>query len=117
MATTPITATALAATGYNLADSADFATLTTGAGNGVEFKLDVTDIVVLKNDTGGAAVFTLKVPSPTDFSSKGVTIPDVTVTVAAGKTWVYKLSSIFKQADGDVIIECDVAGKVLVLSP
>lgn len=117
MATTVITATTLTATGYNLTDSADFETMTTGAGNGVEFTFNANDFIVLKNTAGGAAVYTLTVPNPATYSDKGVTVPDATVTVADTKTWIYKLSSIFKQSDGDVIIECDVAADILVLRP
>lgn len=117
MATTPITPTQLTETGYNLTDSSDFDTLSPGSGNGVEFTFDVNDFVVLKNATGGPAVFTLTVPNPTEYNTKGITVPDATVTVGDGKTWIYKLSSIFKQSDGDVIVECDVAGDILVLSP
>jgi len=91
--------------------------MSTGAGNGVEFRLDPTDIIILKNTTGGTAVYTIKVPSPSGYSDKGVTVPDVTVSVAAGKTYLYKPSNIFKQSDGDMIVECDVAGDILVISP
>lgn len=110
-----ITAVKITDTGYNLTDSAGFTALSTGAGNGVSFALDGRDLIVLKNTTGGAAVFTIKVPTPAELTAKGVTVPDVTVTVAAAKSWVYKLSGIFGQADGDVYIDCDVAGSILVL--
>lgn len=100
--------------GYNLTDSADFETLGTGAGNGVAFEYQPNLEVVLKNTTGGAAVYTFKVPTPTAYSEKGQTLADVTVTVAAAKSWIYKLSSIFKQDTGEVYIDCDVAGDVLL---
>lgn len=117
MARTAITPTDLTKTGYNLTDSTGFTTLSAGAGNGITVMFDPKDILVLKNDTGGPAVFTLKVPGETKYSDKSTVVPDVTVTVANGKTWVYQLTNIFKQADGLVYIDCDVAGKVLVLSP
>lgn len=117
MATTAITAVTLTKTGYNLTDSAGFTTMSTGAGNGVEFAFDANDIIVLKNASGFAAAYTFKVPSSTNFSEKGVTVPDATVSVANGKTYIYPLSAIFKQADGDVIVECDQAADILVLSP
>jgi hypothetical protein len=107
----------LTKTGYNLTDSADFATLGVGSGNGITVTFDPDDILILKNDTGGSAVFTLKVPGETKYSDKGITVPDETVTVANGKSWVYQLTGIYKQSDGKVYIDCDVAGKVLVLSP
>lgn len=117
MARTAIAPIDLSKTGYNLTDSADFTTLTLGSGNGITVLFDPKDILILKNDTGGSAVFTLKVPGETKYSDKNAVVPDVSVTVANGKTWVYQLTNIFKQADGKVYIDCDVAGKVLVLSP
>lgn len=116
MARATIVSVSISDNGYNLTDSSGFATLGTGAGNGVSFAYDAHDVVVLKNDSGGAAVYTIKVPTPEAFSAKGLTIPDETVTVATGKTWLYPLSSIFKQSDDNVYIDCDVAGKVLVLA-
>lgn len=117
MATTAISADTLTATGYNLTDSSDFTTMTSGAGNGVEFSYNANDIIVLKNTTGSTAVYTFKVPNPSTYSDKGVTVPDATVSVANGKTWLYKLSAIFKQSDGDVIVECDQTADILVLRP
>lgn len=114
MARAAITADTLTAGGYNLTDSADFTTLSTGDGNGVSFAYNSNDLLVLKNDTGGGAVFTIKVPTPTDYSSR-VTVNDESVSVAAAKTYLYKLTPIFKQSDGDVYVDCDIAGKVVVL--
>ena len=114
MARTTITATTLTATGYNVTDSSDYDTLSTGAGNGVSFAYSTNDTLVLKNDTGGDAIFTIKVPSPTNYSAR-VTIPDDTVTVVTAKEWLYKVTPIFKQTDGNIYIECDVAGKILVM--
>lgn len=117
MATTVITATTLTATGYNLTDSADFTTMVAGAGNGVEFAYAANDIVVLKNDTAGSATYTIKTPSPSNFSGKGITVPDATVVIAAGKTYMYRASAIFQQSDGNVIIECSATAKIMVLRP
>lgn len=115
MATTLITKTNLPETGYNLTDSADFDTLSTGSGNGVHFTYEPDLIVALKNGTGGTATFTFKTPTPAALAAKGITVDDVTRTVADGKTWIYPLSAIFKQAAGTVIVECDVAGTILLL--
>lgn len=115
MARTPITRTAVPDTGLNLTD-ASFSTLSTGATNGVEIPYREADLIVLKNDTGGAAVFTLKVKQPAQYSGQSITVPDKTVSVATGKTHVYPTATIFKQTDGDIYIDCDVAGKVLALA-
>lgn len=113
MARTAIDRTAVPVTGLNLTD-ATFATLATGAGNGVEIPYREADVIVLRNDTGGSAVYTIKVRQPSQYSGQGITVPDKTVTVATGKIWLYLTDPIFKQTDSDLYIDCDVAGKVLV---
>jgi len=115
MARTPITATAVPDIGLNITD-ASFATLGTGAGNGVSFPYDSNNRVILKKDTGGAATFTVKVPTPTIYSNVGVTVPDMTVSVANGKTYEFKAVSlnVGRQSDGSIYIDCNVGGKVLV---
>lgn len=116
MARTAITAASIPSTGYNLTDSTDFATLGVGASNGVSFAFDSGTLVYLKNDTGGSATFTLKVPTPTTYSTLSLTIPDMTISVANGKTVVLRPNSILRQSDGSVYIDCSVAGKVMVLA-
>jgi len=115
MARTTITAVSPTDTGYNLTDSASFATLSTGDGNGVSFTYDAGNVIVLRNSTGGAAAFTVKVPTPAQFSGLGITISDLTVNVAAGKDYLLKQQAAFKQSTGNVYVDCNVAGKVLVL--
>lgn len=116
MARTAITSASIANTGYNLTDSTGFSTLSTGSGNGVSFAYDSATLIYMKNDTGGSAVFTIKVPTPSTYSGLSLTIPDMTVTVANGKTVIMKPNAIFRQTDGSIYVECDVAGKVLILS-
>lgn len=115
MARTPITRTAVPDTGLNLTD-ATFATLSTGSGNGVEVPFREADLIVLKNDTGGAAVFTIKVPQPSQYAGQSITVPDKTVNVATGKSIVYPTAILYRQTDGDIYIDCDVAGKVIALA-
>jgi hypothetical protein len=115
MARSAFTTITIPATGYNLTDSADFAALSTGAGNGKEVVYDPASRIVLKNTTGGAAAFTIKVPTPSQYSSIGITLSDMTVTVAASKTWELKPHATWQQSDGKVYIDCDVAGSLLVL--
>lgn len=111
------TITAITSNGYNLTDSSDFTTLSTGSGNGVEFTYDANDVLVLKNDTGGTATFTFVIATPSGVSAVGGSITSPTVEVADGKTHVMpSLPTVFKQADGKVYVDCDVAGKVLLLN-
>jgi len=105
---------ALTSNGLNLTD-ATFTTLSTGAGNGISFAYDPSDLIVLKNDSGGSAVYTLKTVQQTSLTAVGVTIPDVSITVANNKTHVFRLSDIFKQSGDLAFIDCDVAGKALVI--
>lgn len=101
--------------GYNLTDSADWNTMSTGAGNGVKWTAEPgTDLIALKNDTGGPATFTFKINQPSGYSTFGVTISDVTLAVADGKTYFVRLSSLFKDANGVITVECNVAGKIIV---
>lgn len=120
MATTPITKVTIPHTnaGYNLTDSASFTTMSTGSGNGVTFTYNSTDIVVMKNTTGGAAVYTLKIPTITALSAFGATVTNPTNSVTAAKTEIMRLDPIFADpTTGLVTIECDVAGSILVITP
>ena len=104
--------------GYNLTDSAGFTTLVAGSGNGVKFDYVDDLVVVLKNDSGGAAVFTVKVRTPASFTTYSAGVSHPTINVANNKTYLLRLDqSPFVDASGDITIECDVAGKVLVLDP
>lgn len=105
----------LPSNGLNLTD-ATFATLATGANNGVTFAYDGDDWIVLRNSTAGAAAFTIKVPVSVSLTAIGSTSTDVTITVAAAKDHIFKLPTIFKQTDGNIYIDCDIAGKVLVIN-
>jgi len=115
MARVPITRTTVPETGLNLTD-ATFATLATGVDNGVEVPYGEDDLIALKNDTGGAAVYTIKVAQPTKYSGQSLVIPDKSVSVATGKTLLYPTAAIYRQTNGNLFIDCDVAGKVLALA-
>lgn len=119
MAATEINKVAIphSSAGYNLTDSVDFSTLVAGSGNGVKFTFEQQLIVLLKNDTGGPAVFTFKAQLGANYTSYGVTLTNPTLSVANGKTYIWRPENIFRASDGFVTIECDVAGKVLVLDP
>lgn len=115
MPRTTISRTALPVAGLNLTD-ATFQTLSTGAGNGIEVPYRAGDVLILKNDTGGAATFTVKVRQPQEFAALSVTVPDKTFSVADGKTYIVPLATVFRQADSDIYVDCDVAGEVLCLA-
>lgn len=116
MARVAIEAVSIPDTGYNLTDSADFEALATGAGNGVEIPYNPAARIVLKNTTGGTATFTIKIPTPAQYTAIGITLSDMTRAVAASKTWEIKPHAVMRQSDGNIYIDCDVAGSVLVLT-
>lgn len=113
MARTTITATDLPKTGLNLTD-ASFTTMATGSNNGVKFEFNNRNFVILKNDTGGAATFTLIVTAPASLSAVGVTPSNQTIVVADGKTYLLVPGQALLDADRNINIDCDVAGKILL---
>lgn len=115
MARAAITRTPFPLTGFNITD-ATFTTMATGANNGVNAPLLAGDILLLRNDTAGAATYTIKTPQPSGYSAQGITASDVTVVVAAAKIWVYEPVNLQRQADTFIYVDCDVAGKILLLA-
>lgn len=102
--------------GYNLTNSADYATMGIGTDNGVEIPYNPNDVIVLNNPTAGAAVYTFVMPQPGEYAEQGATIPDVTESVPASETVLYPMRAIYKQANGNVFIDCDVAGEIMALA-
>jgi hypothetical protein len=77
-------------------------------------------VVVIRNDTGGAATFTLKLSAraKAPATAYGTSVSDPTVALATGKTMVLRLDhESFRETDQKVTVECNVAGKIIVLSP
>lgn len=116
MARTALTPIGIPNAGYNLTDSADFAVMATGANNGKIIPAASATRIILKNTTGGAAVYTIKIPTPSQYTAIGLTLSDMAVTVAAGKTWELKSHAAMIQADGNIYIDCDVAASILVMT-
>ena len=102
-------------TGYNLA-SISFVATGVGAGNGRYWSHLQSDVVLLKNDTGGAAVFTIVFTAPSEYTRFGMTIASPTVTVADGKTVALRLGELLQDTSQQILLDCDVAGKVAVLA-
>lgn len=113
MAAVTILPVTMTPSGYNLTDSAAFSTLVAGGGNGINCLVSAGTIV-LKNDSGGAAVFTIKTAPQAQLTALGLTTPNLTIAVANGKTYVLPLASQMLILSY-ITIECDVAGKVLIL--
>jgi hypothetical protein len=113
MATTAATVISISGD-YNLTDSADFETMTSGAGNGHTFSYRADRIVILKNDSGASRDYTVKMPTPGVYSAAGYTLADATVTVATGKSYVWRPAEVYASG-GTITIECNGAGKLLIL--
>lgn len=101
-------------TGLNLTDAAT-QTMVLGADNGIETPYVPGADILLRNDTGGAAVYTVEVPTPTEQANIGLTTPDKTVSVATAKDVLLPMAAAYKQSDGNIYIDCDVAAKIAVI--
>lgn len=117
MARTPISVGSIPEAGLDVVAGATFATMAAGANNGVTFDYTTGALAALRNTTGATAVFTVKVPTPAAFTAKGVTVPDVPVSVPNLRTVLYALSAIFQQPDGSVAVDCDAAGQIAIIRP
>lgn len=115
MAAVEITPVDMTAAGYNLTDSAGFATLVSGTGNGVYTTYRKPMLLVLKNDTGGASTFTIYSGPVVQLTNAGLTVPNTSISVATGKTYLVPVFDVFRSSTGTILIECSVAGKVLAL--
>lgn len=115
MARVAVARTAVPVAGIVLEDAV-FTTMVSGANNGVEIPYRAGDLLVLKNDTVGAAVYTIKSAQPSAYSVHSIVVPDKVAGVAAAKTRIIALDTIWKQADGDIYVDCDIAGKILMMA-
>ena len=118
VALTKTTPTAVSSNGTNVTDLST-TNMATGDDNGVTFAFDTNDVIVLDNDTAGAAVYTFKIRAITGVTDLGGSITDPTVTVAASKKHLIKVSQLgtaVKQTDGDIYVDCDVAANIAVLN-
>lgn len=114
MARTAIERQTIPVDGFDLS-AATFETMATGSGNGVEFPHNTGDIIVLENNAGGPATYTIVVNQPAQYDDHGITVPDITEVVAVGDQTLYRVAGIMKQGDGNVYVDCDVAADILVL--
>ncbi len=110
MAAVVITTNAVSLLGTNLTD-ATFSTLVSGSGNGIKFLADSRSFIVLKNDSGGSLTFTLKLRSFAALALYSITPTDPTIVIAAGKSYLLKISDELQDSSGYVTIECSGAGK------
>jgi hypothetical protein len=117
MARTEIAVTAMSGRVENLTDSADYTAIAgTGSGNGATVSYHDTNLLLIKNDTGGPATVTIGVVQPTAYSDASVTIPDQSISIADTKEYIVQKREIYAQTDGFIYIDADVLVKVLAYS-
>lgn len=102
-------------TGINLTD-ATYQTLVAGAGNGADFELLPSDIIILRNDTGSDAVYLFIIPPSASITAVGGSITSPVLNLTTGKILALRVSDVFKHSTTfKCTIECSGAGKLLVL--
>lgn len=84
--------------------NATYTAFATGAGNGK--KVNPAAVLHVKNNTGGAATLTIDTPG----QPGGLDIAQGSVTVPDASDRFFDLSNdVYRQADGKVYVDCDVA--------
>lgn len=115
MATQALTQKTLAKAGFISTTGANWQTMTSGAGNGSVVAAANADVLVLYNDTVSSVDYTIKAAQTSEFSGRSITVPDMTVTVAAAGFAVVPVSSVFNSA-GNITVEADGTAKIACLS-
>lgn len=88
----------------------------TGSGNGFQFPYANAKLVILHNDTGVSATVTLVSNQPDEYSDRGITIPNDSVTIADGETFHWVPNTIFRDSNKNVQVEADQLIKCKVYS-
>lgn len=89
--------------------------MTSGSGNGSVVAVANADLLVLYNDTGSSVNYTVKAAQTAPYSGRSITVPDMTVTVAAAGFAVVPVSSVFNSG-GNITVECSGTAKIACLS-
>lgn len=89
--------------------------LTAGSNNGRYFSFNDSECLLLYNDTGGAASFTIPLTEPDDYSDLNVTFNDKTIALDNTDHKLCVVSSKYKDSTGYINVDCDVAGKIAVV--
>lgn len=89
--------------------------LVAGSNNGKYFSFNDSELLLLYNDTGGAATFTIPLTEPDDYSALNVTLNDKTISVDNTDHKISVVSSKYKDSDNYINVDCDVAGKIAVV--
>lgn len=90
-------------------------TLVAGSNNGRYFSFNDAECLLIYNDTGGAASFTIPLTEGDDLDALSITLNDKTIALDNTDHKLCVVSSKYKDATGYINIDCDVAGKVAVV--
>lgn len=90
-------------------------TLVAGSSNGRYFSFNDAEMLLIYNDTGGAATFTIPLTEGDDLDALNITFNDKTISLDDTDHKICVVSSKYKDADNYINVDCDVAGKIAVV--
>jgi len=90
-------------------------TLVAGSSNGRYFSFNDAEMLLIYNDTGGAATFTIPLTEGDDLDALNITFNDKTISCDNNDHQFCVVSSKYKDADNYINVDCDVAGKIAVV--
>ena len=90
-------------------------TLAAGSNNGRYFSFNDAEMLLIYNDTGGAATFTIPLTEGDDLDALNITFNDKTISCDNNDHQFCVVSSKYKDADNYINVDCDVAGKIAVV--
>lgn len=89
--------------------------LTAGSNNGRYFSFNDAECLLLYNDTGGAASFTIPLTEGDDLDALNITLNDKTIALDNTDHKLCVVSSKYMDGNRNINIDCDVAGKIAVV--
>jgi len=90
-------------------------TLVAGSSNGRYFSFNDAEMLLIYNDTGGAATFTIPLTEGDDLDALNITFNDKTISCDNNDHQFCVVSSKYKDADNYINVDCNVAGKIAVV--
>jgi len=90
-------------------------TLVAGSSNGRYFSFNDAEMLLIYNDTGGSATFTIPLTEGDDLDALNITLNDKTISCDNNDHQFCVVSSKYKDADNYINVDCDVAGKIAVV--
>ena len=98
-----------------IVEDISWTTLVAGSNNGRYFSFNDAEMLLIYNDTGGAATFTIPLTEGDDLDALNITFNDKTISCDNNDHQFCVVSSKYKDADNYINVDCDVAGKIAVV--